>query len=281
MATRNPGFTHQLRLVVNIPLFPRFYISQVIVWDFFHRQYQNQNKGGRMVRLEMFFPKQFYCCGSQCCLKCVRLGCDAVSASIVLSSSCLGSCLPTCLPVSQLAFQPGMLCPAPWSCLRSCLPTCLPVCQLVLQPGMLCPAPWSCLCLVCGLVSQSASLFFSLGWLCPAPWSCLRSCLPVCQLVPQTVYCWGSQCCLECVHLGWVAVSASLVLCFSCLRSCLPTCLPAGLGCGVCGPGLSQEFYVRFVQLFGVYGGVILYKTHPKQKSWFQVKKVVNCILFI
>ena len=37
--------------------------------------------------------------------------------------------------------------------------------------------------------------------------------------------------------------------------SCLPSCLPAGLRCGVCGLGLSQEFYVRFVQLFGVYGG--------------------------
>ena len=31
--------------------------------------------------------------------------------------------------------------------------------------------------------------------------------------------------CLKCVHLGWVAVSASLVSCFSCLRSCLPSCL--------------------------------------------------------
>ena len=141
---------------------------------------------------------------------------------------------------------------------------------------MLCPAPWSCLCLVSGLVSQSASLFFSLGrcvrlpgvvfllssvsssiWasmLCPPPWSCLWL---VSGFVSQLVYCWGSQCCLKCVHLGWVAVS--LVLCFSCLRSCLPSCLPAVLECGVCGLGLSQEFYVRFVQLFGVYGGVTFF----------------------
>ena len=77
------------------------------------------------------------------------------------------------------------------------------------------------------------------------------------HFIPQTVYCWGSQCCLKCVRLSWVAVSASLVLCFSCLKSCLPSCLPAGLGCRVCGLGLSQEFYARFVQLFGVYGGVI------------------------
>ena len=138
MASRNPGFTHQLRLVVNIPLFPRFYISQV-VQDFFHRQYQNQNKGGRMVRLEISFPKQFYCCGSQCCLKCVRLGCDAVSASMVLSLSCLGSCLPVSQLVSAWDAVSGSLVLS-----LSCLRSCLPVCQLVLQPGMLCPAPPAC-----------------------------------------------------------------------------------------------------------------------------------------
>ena len=55
---------------------------------------------------------------------------------------------------------------------------------------------------------------------------------------PQTVYCWGSQCCLKCVRLGWDAVSASLVSSSSCLRSCLPTCLPSWLGCCVRLPGL-------------------------------------------
>ena len=30
---------HQLRLVVEIPLFTRCYTSQVVVWDFFHQQY--------------------------------------------------------------------------------------------------------------------------------------------------------------------------------------------------------------------------------------------------
>ena len=123
-------------------------------------------KSGHAVR---FFPKQFYCWGSQCCLRCVRLGWDAVSASLVLS-----------------------LC-----CLRSCLRTCHPVPELGLQPGMLCPAPWSCLCLVSGLVSQlvsqlpglvfvlspnlSPSLFFSLGCcvrLLVLSLFCLRSCLP-------------------------------------------------------------------------------------------------------
>ena len=170
-----------------------------------------------MVRLEISFPKQFYCCGSQCCLKCVRLGCDAVSASMVLSLSCLGSCLP--------------------------------VSQLVFQPGMLCPAPWSCLCLVSGLVSQlvsqSASLFFSLG------------------------------CCVRLPGLVSALVSQS--------ASLFPKQFTVGfsLGCGVCGPGLSHEFYVRFVQLFGVYGGVILYETHPKQRVDFKSKNEVNCILFI
>ena len=31
---------HQLRLVVEIPLFAAFLTSQVVVWDFFPRQYQ-------------------------------------------------------------------------------------------------------------------------------------------------------------------------------------------------------------------------------------------------
>ena len=31
---------HQLRLVVEIPLFTRFYASQVVVWDFFQQQYR-------------------------------------------------------------------------------------------------------------------------------------------------------------------------------------------------------------------------------------------------
>ena len=203
-----------------------------------------------------------------------------MSGSLVLCLPCLRSCLPTCLPVCQLVLQPGMLCPAPWSCL--CLVSGL-VSQLVSQTASLL-APWSCLCLVSGLVSQlvsqSATFFFTLGgvsrslvfslgrcvrlpglvfllssvlssiWpsmLCPPPWSCFGL-SPVLSpsLFPKQF------------SVGVLnAVSASLVLCFSCLRSCLPSCLPAVLECGVCGLGLSQEFYVRFVQLFGVYGGVI------------------------
>ena len=67
------------------------------------------------------------------------------------------------------------------------------------------------------------------GVLCPPRWACLPICLPICLPsgfvfnlgwgavsaslgFPQTVYCWGSHCCLKCVRLGWGAVSASLGL---------------------------------------------------------------------
>ena len=84
MASRNPGFTHQLRLVVNIPLFPRFYISQV-VQDFFHRQYQNQNKGEGWFDWRFLSPNSF----------------TVAVLNAVLSVSALAA----------------MLCPPPWSCL--------------------------------------------------------------------------------------------------------------------------------------------------------------------
>ena len=100
-----------------------------------------------------------------------------------------------------------------------------------------------------GLVFLLSSVLSSIwpSMLCPPPWSCFGL-SPV--LSPSLFPKQSSVGVLN-------AVSASLVLCFSCLRSCLPSCLPAVLECGVCGLGLSQEFYVRFVQLFGVYGGVI------------------------
>ena len=150
-----------------------------------------------------FFTKQFYCWGSQCCLKCVRLGWDAVSASIFF---CLRSCLPTCLPVCQLVLQPGMLCPAPWPC----LPTCLAVCQLVLQPGMLCPTPWSWGVVSGALVLSPVlppnfSLVFVLSrslWFFSPVWFSI----------------WSPS-------IGWYAVSASVLLFLSCLRFCLQSCL--------------------------------------------------------
>ena len=84
--------------------------------------------------------------------------------------------------------------------------------------------------------------------LCPPRWACLQSCLPPC--LPS-----GLGCCVRLAgflflivcglvsglvcHLGWDAVSASLVLLFSCLRSCLRSCLPSWLGCCVRLAGLS------------------------------------------
>ena len=52
-----------------------------------------------------------------------------------------------------------------------------------------------------------------------------------------------------------------------CLRSCLLACLPSWLGCRVCVLGLSPKFHVRFVQLFGVYGGVI-FLAGPTRREW-------------
>ena len=136
---------------------------------------------------EIVFPQTVYCWGSH--LKCVRLGWDVVSASLVVSFSCLRSCLPACL-------ASGLGC-----CVR--LAGRVFLLSLVFSPsvshiwsGMLFPPRWSCLSLVSGLVSQLVS------------------------------------------HLVWDAVSASLVVSFSCLRSFLPACLPSGLGCCVCRAGL-------------------------------------------
>ena len=76
--------------------------------------------------------------------------------------------------------------------------------------------------------------------------------VPHFDLFPQTVYCWGSQCCLKCVRLGRDAVSASLVLSFSLsLVSGLVFLLSSswsGMPCPC--SGLSPKCHVRFVQMF-------------------------------
>ena len=184
---------------------------------------------------------------------------DAVSASLVLSFSCLRSCLPSWLgccvrltglsPVLSPSLSPiwsGTLCPPPWSCLSLfsglvsqllslfCLVACLSspglvfFLSLVLSPslspiwsGMLCPPRWSCLSLLCGLVSGLVCHLGRDAMLCPPCWA-------VSGLFSQLVS-----------HLVWDAVSASLVLSFSCLRSCLRSCLPSWLGCSVRIAGLS------------------------------------------
>ena len=193
----------------------------------------------------MLCPPRWSClslvCGLVSGLVC-HLGWDAVSASL----GCLRSCLPACLPS-------GLGCCVRLAGLVFLLSAVLsPVLSAILA-GMLCPPRWA----VSGLVSQLVS------------------------------------------HLVWDALSASLVLSFSCLWSCLVSqllslfCLVACLSSGMlCLPdvvfaslarlpaqlvsgllshpvfrlvwcvralGLSPKFHVRFVQLFGVYGGVIFF----------------------
>ena len=98
------------------------------------------------------------------------------------------------LSVSALT---GMLCPPRWACLRSCLPPCL-------------PSGLGCCVRLAGLVfllSAGLSPVLSAilaGMLCPPRWA-------VSGLVSQLVS-----------YLVWDALSASLVLSFSCLWSCLP-----------------------------------------------------------
>ena len=132
---------------------------------------------------------------------------DAVSASLVLSFSCLRSCQPSWLGC----------------CVR--LAGLSPVLSPSLSPiwsGMLCPPPWSCLSLVFGLVSQLLSLFclvacLSFGMLCLPPlclsFSCLWSCFPACL---------GCCVCL----LGSSPSPA-------CLRSFVPSCFPSWSGVSV------------------------------------------------
>ena len=117
--------------------------------------------------------------------------------------------------------------------------------SLVLSPslspiwsGMLCPPRWPCLSLVCGLVS---GLVCHLGWdAVSASLGCLRSCLPsglgCCVRLAGLVFLLSAVLSALCPprwavsglvsqlvsHLVWDALSASLVLSFSCLWSCLP-----------------------------------------------------------
>ena len=180
---------------------------------------------------------------------------DALSASLVLSFSCLWSCLAAFVFVlsRSLSFI--------WDAV-SAPPGLVFFLSLVLSPKLVSHLVWdaasaslalsfSCLSLVCGLVS---GLVCHLGWdAVSASLGCLRSCLPAC--LPS-----GLGCCvclaglvfllsavlspvlsailagMPCPprwavsglvsqlvsHLVWDALSAFLVLSFSCLWSCLP-----------------------------------------------------------
>ena len=188
--------------------------------------------------------------GSQCFLKCVRLGWGAVSASLGLSPNlspnlsriwlCLsGCCVRLAGLVSQFVSHLALsftlaslglssnLSPI-WLCLSAWLGCCVRLAWLVSQ-------------FVSQFVSYLALSFTLAGVLCPPRSSCPPICLP-----SGFVF-----------HLGWGAVSASLGLSpnlspsvlspfvshlalsftlagvlrpprWACLRSCLPICLPPG-----------------------------------------------------
>lgn len=97
--------------------------------------------------------------------------------------------------------------------------------------------------------------------------------------------------CLKCVHLGWVAVSASLVSCFSCLRSCLPSCLAFRRREPV---RLLPDHLPNGWLLVEFWGGV---HTWPNTQEWFRAsvcfcnignigsrknkKQRGNCVMFL
>ena len=175
-----------------------------------------------------FLPQTVYCCGSQCCLKCVRLGWGAVSASQSLSP--VSEFVSQCVSHLALSFTlAGALCPR-WLFSQF-------VCHLALCPSFVSPFVSHrlpiCLpiCLPSGFVSQF--------------------CLPICS--PSGFV----------FHLGWGAVSASLGLSpvlspnLSPIWLCLPVlsphlfpiwlCLSPWLGCCVRLSGLVSGLVSQFV----------------------------------
>ena len=177
-----------------------------------------------LMNSSVFFPQTVYCWGSQCCLKCVRLDWDAVSASLVSSSSCLRSCLPTCLPswLGRCVRFPGLvfllslvlspnLSPVKnavsaslvSSC--SCLPTCLPSGHSNLSPV------WDAVSRLPGLVLLLSPVLSPSVSFCPSPWSRLSL---VFGLVSQLVS--GLGCC---VRLPGLVLLLSPVWRCSCLWS--------------------------------------------------------------
>ena len=118
-------------------------------------------------------PQTVFCWGSQCCLKCVRLGWGAVSASLGLSPN-----------LSPNFFTCGFVFHLGWGAVSASLGL-----SPNLSPSVLSP-----------FVSHLALSFTLAGVLRPPRWACLRSCLPIC-LPPGFVF-----------YVGWDAVSASLGL---------------------------------------------------------------------
>ena len=153
-----------------------------------------------------------------------------------------------------------MLCPPRWACLRSCLPPCLP-------SGLGCCVRLAGLVFLLSAVLSPVLSAISAGWAVSGL---------VSQLVSHLV--WDALS----VSIIWDAVSAppglvfflSLVLSPICLGCCVrllgSSPSPASgllshpvfqLVWCVRALGLSPKFHVRFVQLLGVYGGVIFYSS--------------------
>ena len=192
-----------------------------------------------------FLYSFLYCCGSQCCLKCVCLGWGAVSASLGLS--------PVSQFVSHLALSftlAGVLCPPSVGCCVRLSPVLSPN----LSPAWLYLAPWS------GAVSASLGLFPKfvshlalspnfvsqfVSHLCLSPW--LRCCV---RLYPSFVSLFVSHLALS-FTLAGVLCPPRWACLRSCLQICLPICLPSGfvfhLGCCVRLVGLVCGLVAQFV----------------------------------
>ena len=205
----------------------------------------------------LIFPQTVYCWGSQCCLKCVRLGWGAVSASLGLSpnvspiSLCLSPWLGCCVRLAGLVSQfvsqfvshlaLSFTLAGVWACLPICLAVCLP-------SGFVFHLGW-------GAVSASLGLSPNLSpiWLCLSAWlgCCVRLAGLVSQFVPQFVS-----------HLA-LSFTLAGVLCpprWACLPICLPVfsphlfpiclCLSPWLGCCVRLAGLVSGLVFQFVSQF-------------------------------
>ena len=197
-----------------------------------------------------------------------------------------------------------MLCPPRWACLRSCLPPCLPsglgccvrLAGLVfllsagLSPvlsailaGMLCPPRWA----VSGLVSQLVSylVWDALSASLVLSFSCLWSCLPafVFVLSRSLSFIWDAVSAPPgLVFFLSLVLSPSLSPTWSGMLCSFLARLPAQLVSGLLSHpvfqlvwcvralGLSPKFHVRFVQLFGVYGGIIFFCVIQQVKSLHQ-----------
>ena len=207
----------------------------------FHWSFFNFNQAQK----DPFVPQTVYCWGSQCCLKCGRLGWGAVSASLGLSpnlspiwlclSPWLGCCVRLAEHVSQfvshlaLSFSlAGVLC-LRWGAVSA---------SLVLSPNLyriwLCLSPWlGCCVRLAGLVSPFVSSGFVFHW---GAVSASLGLSP--NLSPSVLSPFVSHLALSFTLAGVLRPPR-----WACLRSCLPICFPRGfvfyVGWGVVSASLG------------------------------------------